>query len=324
MQRLTVDLHLNENGALHAIGEDVRRGLTAEPKYLLPKYFYDDAGSALFERITELPEYYVARAERGLLKSIAPELMAAVLPEELVELGSGSSSKTRMLLDSLNGANRVARYLPFDVSEGIVRSAASSLLKDYPALEIHGVIGDFEHHLQLCPSSAGRRLVLFLGSTIGNLNKVDRHRFLGQVQGLMGPKDRLLLGVDLVKETAVLEAAYNDSAGVTAEFNRNILRVINRNLRADFDSEAYQHRAHYNQPEARIEMHLAPLSPQSVHIADLGLDVEVVPGETLWTESSHKFTQASTASMLAAAGFILEHWYIGDPPLFGIALATGA
>ncbi len=324
MQRLQIDVHLNANDTLHTMAEDVRRGLTACPKYLLAKYFYDDAGSDLFERITELPEYYPTRAERGLLHGIAQELLAAVRPEELVELGSGSSSKTRVLLNSLNGAHGLARYLPFDVSEGIVRSTAASLKRDYPFLRVHGVIGDFERHLGLVPAPIGRRLVLFLGSTIGNLNPPDRHRFLSQVRHLMEREDRLLLGVDLVKDVDVLEAAYNDFAGVTAEFNRNILRVVNRGLHADFDPEAFRHLALYNQEEARIEMHLTPDSAQTVRVADLDLTIEVRPGEMLWTESSHKFTRESTAAMLETAGMALERWYTDDQRLFGLALAARA
>ena len=324
MQRLQIDVHLNAHDALHTMAGDVRRGLTASPKYLLAKYFYDDVGSDLFERITELPEYYLTRAERGLLHGIAQELLAEVRPMELVELGSGSSSKTRVLLDSLNGAHGLARYLPFDVSEGMVRSTAASLQRDYPFLHVHGVIGDFERHLGLFPAPTGRRLVLFLGSTIGNLNVPDRQRFLAQVRRLMDGEDRLLLGVDLVKDVDVLEVAYNDSADVTAEFNRNILRVVNRGLHADFDPESFRHLAFYNQADARIEMHLAPDSAQTVRIADLDLTIEVRPGETLWTESSHKFTRESTAAMLEAAGMALERWYTDDQRLFGLALAAPA
>jgi Uncharacterized conserved protein len=197
--------------------------------------FYDDHGSYLFEQITVLPEYYPTRAERALLGQIAEGLMDSVAPVEIVELGSGSSAKTRVLLSTESAASHLRRYVPFDVSEGIVQSSARELLADYPFLSVHGVIGDFDRHLGSVPQAAGRRLVLFLGGTIGNFDPSARVAFLRSVRELLGLDDRLLIGVDLVKEKAVIEAAYNDSAGVTAEFNRNVLHVLNRELAADFD-----------------------------------------------------------------------------------------
>ncbi len=324
MERLAVDVHLNEQGVLDSIADDVRRGLTARPKYLPPKYFYDERGSDLFERITELPEYYPTRTERALLDSRAGPLMAELRPQELVELGSGSSSKTRTLLDAGNGAHPPARYVPFDVSESMVRSTAAALLADYPALHIHGVIGDFERHLGELPEPLGDRLVLFLGSTIGNLTGPERHRFLAQVRRLLGHGGRLLMGVDLVKDVAVLEAAYNDSAGVTAEFNRNILRVVNKGLHANFHPEAFRHHAFYNREAARIEMHLVPESPQTVRLRDLELTIHVGPDESIWTESSHKFTRESTGAMLESAALRLERWYTDPEELFGLVLAAPA
>ena len=203
-----------------------------------------------------------------------------------------------------------------------MRATAASLLEEYPFLHIHGVIGDFERHLGQIPESSGRRLVLFLGGTIGNLDPPACHDFLLQVRPLLEPHGWLLLGVDLVKEVAVLEAAYNDSAGVTAEFNRNVLRVVNHGLHADFRPEAFRHHAFYNGPESRIEMHLVPDSPQTVHLRDLELTIQIGPDETIWTESSYKFTQDSTIAMLEAAGLRMERWYTDRNRLFGLALAT--
>ena len=321
-ERLRIDVHLNDQDVAQVMAEDVRRGLTSNPKYLLPKYFYDDAGSDLFERITALPEYYLTRTEAALLTSIAQELMDHVDPQELVELGSGSSTKTRLLLEAWKSGQGPRRYVPFDVSSGIVEATAASLQADYPWLHIHGVIGDFERHLDRIPTAIGRRLVLFLGSTLGNLDPPARLDFLVQVGRLLGSGDRLLLGVDLVKDVSVLEAAYNDAAGVTAEFNRNILRVINRGLEADFLPEAFQHRALYNRDADRIEMHLVPESDQTVHVKKLDLTVTVGPGETLSTESSYKFTRESTAAVLQEAGMALENWYTDPQSMFGLALAT--
>ncbi len=324
MKRLQIDVYLSDQGVLHTMAEDVRRGLTATPKTLPPKYFYDAEGSDLFECITELPEYYPTRTERGLLASVAEEIMGQVCPRELVEVGSGSSSKTRLLLDSRNGADTLALYLPFDISEEMLRASAASLLEEYPSLHVRGVVGAFEQHLDNLPPPTGRRLVAFLGSTIGNLDPPQRHLLLLELRGLLEPDGRLLLGVDLVKDVSILEAAYNDSAGVTAQFNRNILRVVNRGLQADFQPDAFQHQAFFNREEARIEMHLRPVSPQTVQVRDLGLTIEVTPEETIWTESSYKFTHDSVAAMFRDAGLTLERWYTDADNLFGLALASPA
>lgn len=322
MARFQVDVHLGEHGILDSIAEDVRRGLSAPQKYLLPKFFYDIQGSLLFEQITELPEYYPTRTEISILSAIAEELMERVAPQELVELGSGSSTKTRMLLDARHGAKALARYIPFDVSQSIVRSAGAELQQLYPDMEFHGVIGDFERHLELVPPAVGKRLVLFLGSTIGNLEPSGRLALLGEIRKLLSPGDCLLLGMDLVKDVAVLEAAYNDAAGVTAAFNLNILNVVNNALNADFNVASFRHRAHYNRQQARIEMHLYAESPQTVHIGDLGMTVEIAKDESIWTESSHKFTRATATAMLQDAGMRLDAWYTDLQSYFGLALAT--
>jgi L-histidine N-alpha-methyltransferase len=319
---LTIDVHLNSQGHLETMADDVRRGLTSSPKYLLAKYFYDDRGSQLFEQITELPEYYPTRAERALLVSVADEVMASTQPTDLVELGSGSSSKTKLLLGAPSAAEYLQRYIPFDVSESIVRSTAASLLEDFPKLDIHGIIGDFEHHLDRIPQPLGRRLVVFLGGTIGNMNPDQRRSFLRNVRSLLSGGGSLLIGLDLVKDSDTLNAAYNDAAGVTAEFNRNILRAVNEGLQADFSPDQFLHLAFYNSEASRIEMHLAAQETQTVHLNELGLSMEIQKGETIWTESSYKFTETSVAAFLKDAGLRMEHWYVQDDSLFGMVMAT--
>jgi L-histidine N-alpha-methyltransferase len=324
--RLKVDVYVDERGMLGSMAEDVRRGLTGEPKRLSPKYFYDDAGSELFEQITDLPEYYPTRAERALLEETADELMSTMRPQQVVELGSGSSTKTRVLLGVKSAPEYLSEYVPFDVSRGIVEEAADGLLVDFPFLNIHGVIGDFGHHLGKIPAATGKRLMLFLGGTIGNLDPVERTAFLASVGELLGPEDRLLIGLDLVKDHAAIEAAYNDSAGVTAAFNRNMLNVVNRGLAADFVPDSFEHRAFFNEDESRIEMHLIPKGRQLVSIQDLRMTITLDPSETIWTESSYKFTEESLTSMLTDAGLQLERFYSNDEPseLFGLVLAGPA
>lgn len=322
--RLIIETCLDGAGQLRSMADEVRRGLTAPQKYLPCKYFYDARGSELFERITELPEYYQTRTELAVLQSIADGLARELRFGELVELGSGSAKKTRALLDAMARAGSLVRYLPFDVSEAALRESASALLERYPTLSIYGVLGDFQNDLPHVPASVDRRLVIFLGSTIGNLDGPERKAFLGEICRLLGPEDRLLLGVDLVKDVATLEAAYNDAAGVTAEFNRNILRAVNNGLGANFEPEAYRHYAPYKVAEARIEMHLIPDTPQVVHVRDLDLEIAVTPDETIWTEISCKFTRASASAMLEEAGMRLSAWYADPQQLFALALAEPA
>ena len=321
MARYHVDIHLDPTTSSKVVQEDIRRGLTGHPKSLPPKYFYDSLGSALFERITQLPEYYLTRVELQLIAEVRDELMEQVSPEEIVELGAGSSTKIRQLLDASYGVNSLARYLPVDVDQGMIEAAAQSLTQVYPFLQVYGVVGDFEHHLDHLPPPTGRRLILFLGSTIGNLDPPARHDFLVRIRQLLATDDRLLLGVDLVKDHATLEAAYNDAQGVTAQFNRNILRVVNQAVHADFQPEAFHHSAFYNQEAQRIEMHLVPSTPQTIHLLDLALSINVSPQESIWTESSYKFTQGSTLAMLEEAGLQLERWYTDSNCWFTLVLA---
>ena len=322
MPGFPIDVHMSEHGLLDSIADDVRRGLSAHQKFLLPKFFYDEAGSLLFEQITELPEYYPTRTELSILTDIADDLMGRVAPREMVELGSGSSTKTRMLLDAGYNAKTLTKYLPFDVSQTIVESACLELQQRYPDMALHGVIGDFERHLGLVPPAEGKRLVLFIGSTIGNLEPPERLGLLGEIRKMLAPGDCLLLGMDLVKDISVLEAAYNDAAGVTAAFDLNILNAINNALHADFNVESFRHRAHYNRDLDRIEMHLYANSAQTVHIADLDMMVEIAKDESIWTESSHKFTQDTVTNMLRDAGLTLDTWYTDPLNYFGLALAA--
>ena len=306
------------------MAEDVRRGLTATPKRLQPKYLYDERGSDLFEQITELPEYYPMREEGSLLNLISPGLIASMAPGEIVELGSGSSTKTRALLDAGRANGCLSRYVAFDVSESIVRLAIAELLQRYNGLDVYGIVGDFHRHLDKIPGHTGRRLVLFLGGTLGNLYREERIDLLRQIGALLAPDDRLLVGFDLVKDIPLIEAAYNDAQGVTADFNRNMLNVINNGLDGDFDPEAFEHYAYFNTQESRIEMHLRPKSKQVAHLKKLGLTVEIEPPETLWTESSHKFTPDSVREMLTASGLSLREWYAAPKDMFALALAGPA
>jgi L-histidine N-alpha-methyltransferase len=313
------DVHVDSFALRETLADDVRRGLGNHPKSLPPKYFYDTAGSELFERITRLPEYYLTRAEHALLDAHALGILRETQPEEVVELGAGSPAKFRRLLAATNGTP-IHRYVPVDVGGGVLEASARVLLREHPELDVHAVVGDFEHHLARIPLPTGRRLIAFLGSTIGNLDAPARHRLLVELAGLLGDRDRLLLGMDLVKNLAALEAAYDDAAGVTAEFNRNILRVVNRELRADFRPEAFRHVARWNDADSRIEMHLAADDRQTAIVKDLGMAVTVEPGETIWTESCHKFTRRSAAAMLEAAGLVLVSWHTDGR----YALAVGA
>jgi L-histidine N-alpha-methyltransferase len=305
------------------MADDVRRGLTSDPKWLLPKYFYDDRGSALFEDITQLPEYYQTRTELDILRRESAGIVARHRPTELVEIGSGSSRKTEAILDAMEAAGGLARYVPFDVSPGILLSAAGRLSEAYPGLRVHAVAGDFERHLREVPARrrGGRRLVAFLGGTIGNLHPEARVPFLHAIRGLLRDGDRLLMGTDLVKDTARLEAAYNDSAGVTAAFNLNVLRVLNRELGADFDLSRFAHAAFYDAENAWIEMRLRSLADQTVHIADPGLDVTFGAGEEMRTEISCKFTRDSVEEVYEEAGLRLLEFHTDDEGLFAVSIA---
>ncbi len=310
-----------ERGAEDTLAADVRHGLTRELKELPPKYFYDSRGSELFDRITSLPEYYPSRAELEILNRRAPEIVSETDARELVELGSGTASKTRALLDAMAGAGSLRRYVPFDVDESVVERCARELVELYPGLVVHGVVGDFERDLGHIPPG-DRRLVAFLGGTVGNLYPAERARFLRRLRRLMGPSDRLVIGTDLVKDRHVLEAAYNDSEGVTAEFNRNVLKVVNEGLGADFDPESFEHVAFFDEANSWIEMRLRSKGAQAVRIDGADLEVTFEDGEEVRTEISAKFTREAVERELEGAGLRLDDFHTDDGALFGLALAS--
>ncbi len=314
-----IDVHVD--GSERTLGRDVRCGLTGPFKELPPKHFYDSRGSALFDRICELPEYYPTRVERAILAANAGAIVAAVKPRELVELGSGSPAKAKLLLEPMARAGLLQRYVPVDVSERVVREAADALISEYPGLRVHGVVADFERHLERIPPSSGRRLVAFLGGTIGNLPAAAREQLLRDIARMLGPDDRCLLGTDLVKDTDTLELAYDDSAGVTAEFNRNVLHVINRELDANFDPQAFDHVAFFDREREWIEMRLRSRAACRVRIAALDLDIAFGAGEELRTEISAKFTRARVEREFGAAGLELDGWLTDPDELFAVSLA---
>jgi L-histidine N-alpha-methyltransferase len=305
------------------LADDVLDGLTRPFKELPPKHFYDARGSELFEQICELPEYYPTRTERLILEQHALEMIEWTGAGELVELGSGSPDKARILLDAMSQAGTLRRYVPLDVSERALHQAAEQLIAEYDGLHVDGVIGDFERHLDHLPSAGVQpRIVAFLGGTIGNFPPGTRRRLLREIARLLGPADRLLLGTDLVKDPAVLEAAYNDPQGITAEFNRNVLRVINRELDADFAPEAFDHVAFFDRRHEWIEMRLKARRAQSVLIATVGLRVEFAVGEELRTEISAKFTRRRLEADFRASGLALERWFTDPEELFALSLAA--
>ena len=318
---LTVAVHTVGRSARDELIADVRAGLSAAPKWLPPRWFYDERGSALFDAITELPEYYQTRTETAILRATADNIARAVQPEALVELGAGSCTKSRILIDACRRTGRITSFTPFDVSDVSLHRAGRELLDDYPGLTVYCMVGDFSEHLAYIPR-LGRRLVMFLGSTIGNLELSERRRFYADVRGLLAPGEAFLIGFDLVKDTRELVAAYDDSAGVTAEFNRNVLHVINRELDADFDVAAFEHVAIYDAEFQRIEMHLRSRIDQTVDIPGAQLTVDFAAGETLRTEISCKFTQESVEQQLEEASMRLQEWHTDARSRFAVALAV--
>jgi L-histidine N-alpha-methyltransferase len=316
--RLQVEV-LRREALPHALGKDVRHGLRAPQKSVPAKYFYDDRGSELFDEICNLPEYYLTRTGQHLLERRAADIVALTRPREIVELGSGTARNTRVLLDVLARHGRPFRYVPFDVSEGTLRRAAAALLGDYPTLQVHALVGDYEQDLDRLPRGR-ERLVLFLGSTLGNFTRTATVAFLHALRAQLSSGEFLLLGVDLVKPVEVLEAAYNDSAGVTAAFNRNVLRVINRALDADFDPHNFAHVAFFNRAQSQIEMHLQARTEHTVTIHALDMTVGFAAGETIHTEISRKFTEDEVHDTLQTAGFELIRWYTPANQYFALAL----
>nr|WP_240948316.1 L-histidine N(alpha)-methyltransferase [Planosporangium mesophilum] len=315
-----MEIHLDESDLARSLRDDVRAGLTAPAKWLPPKWFYDARGSELFEEITRLPEYYPTRAERAVLTAYATEIADVTVAKTLVELGSGSSDKTRLLLDALSRHGSLGTFVPLDVSAAALRDAVAALTAEYPNLSVRGIVGDFTRHLRVLPGGA-TRLVAFLGGTIGNLLPAERREFLTALRAVLEPGEWLLLGSDLVKDERILLPAYDDAAGVTAEFNRNVLRVVNRELGASFDPEAFDHVAVWNPADEWIEMRLRAREAMRVPIAGLDLVVEFDEGEEVRTEISAKFRREGLARELESAGFALRRWWTDPDGLFGVSLS---
>lgn len=301
-------------------GEQLIAALSARPRRIPSQYFYDQRGSELFEDITRQPEYYPTRAEAELLAQAAPRIAQQTMPSTLVELGSGAATKTRTLLDALVDVGTLELYVPFDVDLSMVRRVASEIVVEYPGLQVHGVAGNFLQDLAAIPA-AKHRLIAFLGSTVGNFDALQAANFLRSLHACMRPGDHFLLGVDLIKRRSTIEAAYNDAAGITAEFNRNILRVLNQRFGFDFDPAAFEHRAIWAEARHRIEMRLRSLRDQTVHSSGLRFAFTLSSGEEILTEISTKYDRALVENLLADSGFVLYDWITLDDQSFGLALA---
>ena len=323
---IAIDVHLDADAAAQ-MGRDVRRGLTEDPKELSPKYFYDERGSRLFEAITELDEYYPTRREREILEARSAEIVtAAGNPATLVELGSGSATKTRHLLSAMRDAGSLRTYVPVDISEEITQETARTLVAEYPGLDVHGMVCDYERNLERTPTTDddGPRLIAFLGGTIGNLYPDQRGAFLARIAALLGPADHLLLGTDLIKDRDRLELAYDDPGGVTAEFNKNVLAVLNRELDADFDLDRFAHVATWSPANKRVEIGLRSLADQEVEVAALDLVVHFGAGEIMRTEISTKFARGGLERVYRSAGLALRGWFTDPAGDYALSLAAPA
>jgi L-histidine Nalpha-methyltransferase len=302
---------------------DVRAGLTKPFKELSPRYFYDERGSELFEQITELPEYYPTRCEREILRSRSAEIVEAAEPRALIELGSGSAAKTRVLLDAMAADGCLTAYAPVDIAEEITRSTAEAIADEYPGVTVLGHVCDFELDLERVPVE-GPRIIAFLGGTIGNFQPAQRAMFLRRIANLLDPDDRFLLGTDLVKDRETLEAAYDDSAGVTAAFNKNVLTVLNERLGADFDIDAFEHVARWDADNLWMDIRLRSLKHQVIEISDLDLQVAFAAGEEMRTEISTKFMRPGLEGIYAEAGLELTDWWTDPDGLYALSLARAA
>ncbi len=320
---MTLESFLDDRTRRQALEDDVRNGLGAEPRSLPPKYFYDARGSRLFDEVTRLPEYYLTRAERAVLERVADDVVAASGADSLVELGSGTSEKTRLLLDAMQQQGSLRRFYPFDVDPSVLQEAGRAISAGYPGIEVHGVVGDFERHLDRLPRQ-GRRLVAFLGSTLGNLEPVQRADLLSELRASLRRGEHLLLGTDLVKDRERVLAAYNDSAGVTAAFNRNVLSVLNTELDADFQPALWSHEAVYDARMERVEMRLRADVAQRVSLAALDLTFEVAAGEHIRTETSAKFRRTGVDMELTRAGFTMQQWWTDPAGDFAVSLSRAS
>ncbi|MGL5080562.1 MAG: L-histidine N(alpha)-methyltransferase [Microcoleaceae cyanobacterium] len=323
-RRLRIDHLVDKNSPLAfqiSSGSDVVQGLTQTPKVLPPKYFYDDQGSQLFEQICELPEYYPTRTETAILLKCAAEVARLTGPCELVELGSGSSTKTRILLDAYQQLGHPLYYLPIDVSGGILEQSAYELLRDYQTLQIRGLVSTYELALATLESSQlPARMICFLGSTLGNLNPTESNQFFTQITAALQLGEYFLLGIDLNKPQEILEAAYNDSQGITAAFNLNMLHHLNHRFQGDFDCAQFEHSAFYNSEEFQIEMHLKSLQPQAVTLEHLNLTIQFEAGETVRTEISRKFDLLRLESDLKSYGLEILQTWTDEQQWFGVLL----
>jgi L-histidine N-alpha-methyltransferase len=317
---LQIDIHLGPEDLDEALRTEALAGLTATPKELPSKWFYDEQGCTLYDAITRLPEYYPTRREREILHAHAGEIAEASGADTLVELGSGTSEKTRLLLTAMAGRGSLRRFIPFDVSESTIREASRAISAEYPGTAVHAVVGDFSRHLDRIPGG-GKRLVAFLGSTIGNLAPEPRAKFLAEVAGGLAPGDGLLLGTDLVKDVGRLEAAYNDAAGITAAFNLNVLMVLNRGLGATFDTTRFEHRAVWVPESEWIEMQLHSTADQTIDIPGIDRRVTFGDGEVMRTEISTKFRRRGVEQELAAAGLEPVDWWTDAAGDFGLSLS---
>ncbi|MCD2195065.1 L-histidine N(alpha)-methyltransferase [Actinomycetospora endophytica] len=315
-----LDVHLTEADADAALRADARTGLTSTPKVLRPQWLYDARGSELFEQITALPEYYPFTAERDALALGAEDIARLTGADTFVELGSGSSTKTTLLLDALSRTGNLRHYIPVDVSASALEEAVPGLVADYPDLDVHGVVGDFIADLRSVPK-VGSRLVVLLGGTIGNFEPDDRRRFLEALSETLDPGEHFLVGTDLIKDEETLVAAYDDAAGVTAEFELNALTVLNRVLGADFDVDGFSYAAVWVPQASRIEMRVRARRPMTVQVPALDLTVEFAAGEEMRTEISTKFTREGVAAELDTAGFDVAHWVTDPGARFGLTLA---
>ncbi|MDH3228025.1 MAG: L-histidine N(alpha)-methyltransferase [Thermoleophilia bacterium] len=316
-----LEVHVGPGDFRAEMARDVSRGLSASPKELQPKCFYDARGSALFEQITELPEYYQTRTERSILERIAPEVITRYGIDEVVELGAGSARKTETPLRAMHACNASSRYIPFDVDPHMLLDTAGRVSALLPGLGVHAVAGDFERHLGTIPVGAGMRLVVFLGGTIGNFSPSSRGGFISTVAQLLDPGDLLLVGTDLVGDVERIEAAYNDAAGVTSDFNLNALKVLNRELGADLDLDHFVHDARYDHASDCIEMFARATAAQTVRVGELDLEVDFALGEEMRTEISCKFTRESAAQMYESGGLKLAEWHTDPKEWFAVSLA---
>ena len=316
-----IDTYLDADYFDRTLRRDVLDGLTAEHKELPPRWFYDDHGSELFHQITQLDEYYPTEAERSILHERAADIAAVSRADTLVELGSGSADKTRVLLRAMRAAGRLVRFIPFDVSEGVLRQSSHRLIKEFPGLLIHGVVGDFELHLDRIPVE-GRRLTALMGGTIGNFAPEQRKGFLSEIVAGMRPGDSFLLGTDLVKDRARLVTAYDDPHGVTAAFNKNVLNVLNRRLDANFNLDRFEHVVRFDETDEWIEMRLRSLVDQTVHIAELDLDVHFAAGEEMRTEISAKFRREGVVEELESVGLRQAEWWTDSRGDYALSLSV--